>query len=131
MLARVREHLRPEGCLLFDTRNPNPQNLLEVRHPVGKQLTLPDGGQLVITEEQRYDPMTQLQHYTCHRTFLHPDGQREEKTLRTALRYVYPQELEALLYYNGFQIRTCYGDWQQSPLAATSPEMICVCQRRV
>jgi SAM-dependent methyltransferase len=131
MLARVREHLLPDGCFLFDTRNPNPQNLLEVRHPEGKQLTLPDGGQLVILEEQYYDPMTQLQHYTCRRTFLHSDGKREEKALRTALRYVYPQELEALLYYNGFQIRTCYGDWQQSPLTATSPEMICVCQRRV
>ncbi len=131
MLVCVREHLQPQGCFLFDTRNPIPQNLFELRHPEGKQLTLPDGGQLVVTEEQHYEPMTQIQHYTCHRTFLHPDGQHEEKTLCTALRYVFPQELEALLYYNGFQIRTCYGNWQQSPLTATSPEMICVCQRRV
>jgi 2-polyprenyl-3-methyl-5-hydroxy-6-metoxy-1,4-benzoquinol methylase len=130
MLAHVREHLRPEGCFLFDTRNPNPQNLQEVRHPEGKQLMLPDGGQLVIAEERYYDAMTQLQHYTRHLTFLHADGQREEKTLRTALRYVYPQELEALLYYNGFQIRTLYGDWRQEPLTAASPEMICVCERR-
>ncbi len=54
-----------------------------------------------------------------------------EKTLRTALRYVFPQEMEALLFYNGFQIRSCYGDWQQEPLAATSRAMIYVCQRRV
>ena len=32
MLARVREHLLPEGCFLFETRNPSPRNLLEVRH---------------------------------------------------------------------------------------------------
>ena len=57
--------------------------------------------------------------------------QLDEKTLRTALRYVFPQEMEALLFYNGFQIRTCYGNWQQEPLTATSPSMIYVCQRRV
>jgi hypothetical protein len=35
-----------------------------------------------------------------------------------------------LLFYNGFQIRSCYGSWQQEPLTATSPAMIYVCQRR-
>ena len=51
--------------------------------------------------------------------------------LRVALRYVFSQEMEALLFYNGFQIRSCYGNWQQDPLIATSPSMIYVCQKRV
>ncbi len=131
MLARVREHVLPQGCFLFETRNPSPRNLLQVRHPDPPKYTLPDGGQLVTTEEQYYDPMTQIQHETRHLTFLHKAGQQEEKTLRTALRYVFPQEMEALLYYNGFQIRSCYGSWQQEPLTATSLAMIYVCQRRV
>ncbi len=131
MLARVREHLLPQGCFLFETRNPTPRNLLQVRHPEPRTYTTPDGGQLVTTEEQYYDPMTQIQHYTRHFTFLHPGGQHEEKTLPVALRYVYPQEMEALLFYNGFQVRICYGSWQQEPLTATSPAMIYVCQRRV
>ena len=130
MLARVREHLHPEGCFLFETRNPSPHNLLEVRHPEPRTYTLPDGGQLVSTEEQHYDPMTQIQHYTRHLAFLYKTGQRKEKTLHTALRYVFPQEMEALLFYNGLQIRTCYGNWQQDPLTAASPAMIYVCQRR-
>ncbi|MGH2482269.1 MAG: class I SAM-dependent methyltransferase [Ktedonobacteraceae bacterium] len=131
LLARVREHLLPEGCFLFETRNPTPQNLTEVRHPEGEQYAMPDGGQLVITDQQHYDPMSQIQHYTRHLTFLRPGGQQEERTLRVALRYVFPQEMEALLYYNGLQIRTCYGNWQQEPLTATSRSMIYVCQRRV
>jgi 2-polyprenyl-3-methyl-5-hydroxy-6-metoxy-1,4-benzoquinol methylase len=131
LLARVREHLLPEGCFLFETRNPTPRNLLEGRRPEPQKFTLPDGGHLVITEQHYYDPMTQIQHYTYHHTFLQPEGQREEKTLHTALRYVYPQEMEALLYYNGLQIRACYGSWQQEPLTATSPSMIYVCQKRV
>ena len=131
MLARVREHLLPEGCFLFETRNPTPLNLLVARRPEGEKFTLPDGGQLVIAEEQHYDPMTQIQHYTRHLTFLHPGGEQEEKAHRTALRYVYPQEMEALLFYNGFQIRTSYGSWQQEPLTANSRSMIYVCQKRV
>ena len=130
MLARVHEHLLPEGCFLFETRNPSPRNLFELRRPEGEKFTTPDGGQLVITEQQHYDPMTQIQHYARHLTFLHPRGQQEEKTLHTALRYVFPQEMEALLFYNGFQIRSCYGNWQQEPLTASSPSMIYVCQRR-
>src|SRR6266705_522306 len=66
MLARVREHLQLEGCFLFETRNPSPRNLLEVRRPEPQKYTTPDGGQLVITEQQHYDPMTQIQHYTRH-----------------------------------------------------------------
>ncbi len=131
MLARVREHVLPEGCFLFETRNPSPRNLFELRRPRGEKYTMPDGGQLVITAQQYYDPMTQIQHYTRHLTFHHPGGQQEEKTLRTALRYVFPQEMAALLFYNGFHILSCYGNWQQKPLTATSPSMIYVCQRRV
>src|SRR5947209_959798 len=80
LLARVREHVLPEGCFLFETRNPTPRNLLELRNPEPKQYTTPDGGQLVITEQQHYDPMTQIQHYSRHLRFLYPGGQHEEKT---------------------------------------------------
>ncbi len=131
MLARVREHLLPEGCFLFETRNPTPRNLLEGRRPEPQKFTLPDGGHLVVTEQHYYDPMTQIQHYTYHHTFLQPERKPREKTVRTALRYVFPQEMEALLYYNGLQVCACYGSWQQEQLTATSPSMIYVCQRRV
>ena len=130
MLACVREHLRPDGYFLFETRNPTPRNLQQVRHPEGQQYTMPDGGQLVATEQQYYDPMTQIQHYTGHRKFDYADGTQDEKTLRVALRYIYPQEMEALLHYNGFQIHTVYGNWQGEPLTADSRAMIYVCQRR-
>jgi SAM-dependent methyltransferase len=130
LFARVCEHLLPEGYFLFETRNPSPRNLLEVRHPEGQQYTTPDGGQLVTTEQQYYDPLTQIQHYTRWLKFSHPNGQQEEKTQRVSLRYVYPQEMEALLHYNGLKIHTCYGDWGQNPLTADSPAMIYVCQRR-
>ena len=130
MLGCIRQHLKAEGCFLFETRNPSGRNLLEVRHPDLQIFRMPGGGKLVVTEEQSYDPITQIQRYTCPHQWHLPDGQIVEKTYRTALRYVFPQEMEALLYYNGFQIRACYGNWQQEPLTAASGEMIYVCQQR-
>jgi hypothetical protein len=130
MLACVREHMQPDGYFLFETRNPTHRNLEIVRQPEGERATKPDGTQLLVTQEQHYDPLTQIQHYTSLLTFQHPDGQVEKRTQRTALRYVYPQEMEALLHYNGFQIHTVYGDWQQNSLTASSPAMIYVCQKQ-
>ena len=130
LLARVRDHVPPEGRFLFCTRNPSPHHLQQARSAEPQQYTLPDGRQQVSTEQQAYDPLSQIQYYTWHEQWLYPDERREEKTTRTALRYVYPQEMEALLFYNGFEIDACYGDWQQGPLTATSRQMIYVCQRR-
>src|SRR5260221_553150 len=33
LLARVRDHVHPEGCFLFETRNPSLRNLVEARRP--------------------------------------------------------------------------------------------------
>ncbi len=130
MLGCVREHLQPGGCFLFVTRNPTLRNLLELRHTEPQKYATPDGGQLVATEQMHYDAMTQIQHYARRLTFLKPDGRQEEKVLRTALRYVFPQELEALLFYNGLQVRARYGNWQGEPLSADARSMIYVCERR-
>ena len=130
LLARVREHLQPEGCLLFETRNPTPRNLLQVRNPEPQSYALPGGGRLVVSEEQFYDPMSQIQHYTRRRSFTLPGGEHWETTHRVALRYVYPQEMEALLFHNKLEARACYGSWQQEPLTAASRSMIYVCRQR-
>jgi len=130
MLARVQEHLQPNGYFLFETRNPSLQNLNELRHPQPQKFTTADGRELMITEQQHYDPLTQIQHYTRYYQWLYADGQRLEETKRTALRYVFPQEMELLLFYNGFQIVACYGDWALNPFTAASPAMIYICQKR-
>jgi SAM-dependent methyltransferase len=131
LLARIREHLCPDGCFLFVTRHPTPKNLFEARFSEPQTYGMEDGTELIATERQQYDPITQIQHYTFHNHWRYPSGQEKEETYCTALRYVFPQEMEALLYYNGFDIQNCYGNWQQEPLMATSPAMIYVCQKRV
>lgn len=131
LLATVREHLLPGGCFLIETRNPSPRNLAPEGDPSARRYATPDGGQLVVRSEPRvYDPLTQLQRWTSRYEWLRPDGARVERTRSITLRYVYPQEIEALLHYNGYRIRASYGGWHREPLTAESDEMIFVCERR-
>jgi hypothetical protein len=46
------------------------------------------------------------------------------------VRFTFPQELEALLHYNGFTIIRQYGDWNLEPLTAASTSIITVCRKR-
>jgi 2-polyprenyl-3-methyl-5-hydroxy-6-metoxy-1,4-benzoquinol methylase len=129
LFARVREHLTPEGRFIFCTRNPCPRNLLEARFSEPQQYSNDDGGHLLAAEHQHYDSITQIQHYTFHNQWYSAAGQLlREETFRTALRYVFPQEMEALLHYNGFHITAVYGSWQQDALTPDSRLMIYVCQ---
>ena len=112
------------------SRRITPPLTWSIRIPEPQTYIMPDGRQFVLSEQQAYDPITRIQHYTFHEHWLTPQGLQEKKKYRGALRYVFSREMEALLYYNGFQIRACYGSWQQEPLIATSRYMIYICHRR-
>jgi len=133
MLGCVREHLLPVGCFLFGTRNPSRYNLYEWGKSEQNTYTAPDGKQVIVTSHQEYDHLTQIQHHTfhtVHRNWGTSQQESEGKTTRLALRYVFPQEMEALLFYNGFEILSYYGDWDRQALTEDSPRMIYVCRRR-
>jgi hypothetical protein len=79
---------------------------------------------------QVYDHIAQILHLTSYRRWREGDQERTKVT-REALRYTFPQELAALLHYNGFAIIRQYGDWDQEPLTASSLNMISVCRKRL
>jgi hypothetical protein len=59
------------------------------------------------------------------------DGKDDhQKETHIACRFTYPQELEALLHYNGFQVIQQYGNWDKEPLSASSPSIISICKVR-
>ncbi|MFL5606290.1 MAG: class I SAM-dependent methyltransferase [Gemmatimonadaceae bacterium] len=140
LLQRVQTHLHDEGVFAFETRNP----LLPGGEPsVGLFVTLEshaqeeagasfinaDGHEVRVSRTRRYDHVAQIMHMTSYKRW--NDGRRDHVTVaRTALRYVFPQELAALLHYNGFAITRQYGDWNEEPLSATSPSIISVCRKR-
>lgn len=140
LLQRVRVHLRDDGLFAFETRNPlfpttktreGSFPLLETR---GEEERRPryinvDGYEVRETIRQVYDHVTQILHLTGEKRW-HDGKEEHSKITRIALRYTFPQELSALLHYNGFGIERQYGDWNNEPLGATSPSIISICRKR-
>jgi len=139
LLQRVRAHLHHDGLFAFETRNPLFPNtktregffpLLETR--TGKEDRLPfinvDGHEVKEAITQVYDHVSQILHLTGQKRW-HDSKEEQRKITRTALRYTFPQELAALLHYNGFWIERQYGDWTYEPLSTTSPSIISICRK--
>ena len=140
VLRRVHAHLDDEGLFAFETRNPLLPTLtaregffvaLETRGEEARWPSYLDaqGHEVRLTTTQAYDHVAQVVHLTSTRRW--HDGERAHTRIaRTALRYTFPQELAALLHYNGFTILRQYGDWDEEPLTAVSPSIISVCRKR-
>jgi SAM-dependent methyltransferase len=137
LLGSVRRHLAPDGRFAFETRFPRPSTLFDpmaadgawTPEEVWRTFHDEHGALVTVTTSQRHDRLQQTVRYALHRRW-QEDGRERVKTERTTLRFVYPQEMEALLHYNGLAIRDAYGDWDRRPLAGDSPRMIYVCGLR-
>lgn len=144
LLGHVRAHLHDDGLFAFETRNPRwsdrgaraPESnelfaLLETCDQEEESRTYTDreGHAVRVSLTQAYDHASQLLHWTArHRR---GEGDQEHtRTVRLAVRFTFPQELAALLHYNGFTVEHRYGDWNLEPLSATSPSIIVVCRKR-
>ena len=121
----VKKHLDAEGRFIVDFFNPElafltrddeqPRLVSEYPDPDSKNT-------VVLTETNRYDKATQINHITWH----YKIGDRAF-TAALDMRIFYPQELEALLLYNGFNIENKYGDFDKSPFTSESIKHIFVC----
>jgi SAM-dependent methyltransferase len=125
-LACVRQHLLPAGRLAVDMFVPDVNLLAQqpgTRYPFGEYEAPDSSGTVTITFSAVYEPNTQIRRfktYTCL-----PDRPDEaEGTLD--LRMYFPQELDALFRYNGFQIEEKYGDLYRSPFTTTSRKQVFV-----
>lgn len=146
LLERVRAHLHDGGLFAFETRNPRWAGLahtephlhgkglfafLETRteEEHGQTYTDTEGREVHVSRTQEYDHAAQVLQWTTYRRWREGDVEQTRIT-RIALRYTFPQELAALLHYNGFTIARQYGDWNLEPLSATSPSIIVVSRKQ-
>ena len=84
---------------------------------------------LDLMRTQVYDHVAQIVYWTTCRRWR--EGEHEHTSVtRITARYTFPQELAALLHYNGWSIIRQYVDWNLEPLTAASPSIIVVCRRR-
>jgi hypothetical protein len=141
VLQRAHAHLHDEGLFAFETRNPLFPNtktrdgffpLLETRTEEDDRPPFIDVDEHEVHESltQVYDHVMQILHLTGQKRW-HDGKEEPTKIIRTTLRYTFPQELAALLHYNGFCIERQYGDWNDEPLSLTSPSIISICRKRI
>ena len=130
LLAAIKRHLAPHGMLAFETRNPSGHDLSDQpEEELWFTYQNVQGQSVKVSGTQRYDPPTQIMHWTTYRRW-NDSKENHMTTTRITCRFTYPHELETLLHYNGFQIVNQYGDWDKSGLTAQSEEIISVCEHQ-
>ena len=124
-LGCVRRALAPGGRFAFDLQMPRPDQLA----PGDKQFEHRDpdtGAPLVALYRGRYDAIAQRKILDIE--FRFADGTVATDHLEQ--RIYFPQELEALLAYNGFDVVERYGDHDRGPLGPDSSQLVMVCHQR-
>jgi SAM-dependent methyltransferase len=120
----VREHLSQGGRFIVDIFNPRLDMLLRdasERYPVAEYPDPDGGGTVVITENNVYDPATQVNHI---KWYYRVGRSKAERVAELNMRIFFPQELDALLRAGGFEIEAKYGDFDESAFVSSSPKQI-------
>ena len=123
-LARIRDHLLPEGRFVFDIYCPARigrqdrarmqalEGAAAERHHVVSFES--DGAQIDVFESDCWDPDRQRIDATYHYTIRR--GGRIEHAMQTiSQRYVYPEQLEGLLAEAGIELLERWGDFDGAP----------------
>ncbi len=122
--ACVRKHLSDYGRFIVDIFNPRIDILIRdasQRYPVAEYPDPDGGGTVVITENNVYDAATQVNHI---KWYYRVGKSGDERVAELNMRVFFPQELDALLRANGFEIEAKYGDFDESPFTSASPKQI-------
>lgn len=124
-------HLRPGGRFVFDVLMPDLHAM--VRNPGklyrGPRLTHPQTKKRYeYFEAFEYDAVREVQMVSM--VFQSSEDLSDLVTLPLSQRQFFPQELEALLHYNGFAIEHVWGDFDHGALADDSESQIIVAKRR-
>ena len=134
-LRCVHRHLAPGGQLILDMFQVNPAALGEDPEWMREredtpETKLPDGRTfrrtVRITAFHRAKQVNDIE-FAVYIT--HPDGRTERHTENFPMRYFFPNEVEHLLARAGFRVVTTYGDFNRSPLANDSPDMLTVAEK--
>jgi len=119
--SSVKEHLKDSGRFIIDIFNPRLDILLRdpsKRYPV-TEYPDPDGrGTVTVTENNIYNSATQINRI---KWYFHTEKEKEESVKELNMRIFFPQELDALLHYNGFEIETKFGNYDETPFKTSSP----------
>jgi ubiquinone/menaquinone biosynthesis C-methylase UbiE len=131
ILQTVVRHLKPTGRFWVDLFQPDLSMIAEPKlenlephaffvASLGRTVSM-------TTSIRKLD--TQVQHVTFHYTWFDEFGREKREKTEFDMTYIFPRELQILLERNGLQIERIWGNYDGSPLAATSPRIIARCCR--
>jgi SAM-dependent methyltransferase len=127
----VKSHLAPGGKFIIDVFVPKIELLVNrpgERSPFAAYDDLEGRGRVVVTESYVYEPDTQIKRIQFFHQF---PGSVAEIEGELNLRMYFPQELDALLTYNGFVIEGKFGNYDQTRFDAKSEKQLIVCSAEV
>ena len=126
-LDSVTRCLAPNGELLFDVSIPEPLELARKPEKLyrTRPFLYPGMGRVKYGERFDYDALKQVLHVSME--FEPPNA--ESFVTPLTHRQFYPQELEALLHYNGFQVSELVGDFIGPP-SESSRSLVFVAKQR-
>jgi SAM-dependent methyltransferase len=129
--SRVRHHLAADGRFLIELFNPSVKLLAREsnqRHSIGEYKdSSEEDSRIFVTEEVGYDAATQISHI---RWFFRKDGDDKETALSFQMRQFFPQEIDDLLWYNGYLVEHKYGSYDETEFSSDSPKQLIVCRSR-
>jgi len=128
--ARVHAHLAPRGRFIVDLSIPSLEDL--TRDPTrayrAPRFRHPRVGVVRYVEHFDYDAFRQIMFVSMQ--FEPVDPKHPPFATPLAHRQFFPQEWEALLHYNGFDVAKVSGDFYGGPLDRTSDVMVWTCIAR-
>jgi SAM-dependent methyltransferase len=126
--ACVRRHLAEEGRFLIELFNSSVRMLAREsgrRYPVGEYHDIKGDSHVIVTEEVSYDAASQVNHIQW---FFRDEGSNEEVMLAFEMRQFFPQEIDALLWYNDFLIEQKYGSYNEEVFFKDAWKQLIVCR---
>ena len=123
----VRRHLADDGRFLIELFNSSVKLLAResgLRYPIGEYKDLGEGLQVFVTTEVSYDAASQVNHI---RYFFRDAGSQAETVLALKMRQFFPQEIDALLWYNDFLIEHKYGTYDEGEFSSDASKQLIVC----
>ena len=125
-LECVKAHLKPDGRFLFDIFNPSLAflNRQKIRSKMDNFIDPLTKEQIFVTEDNQYDSATQINHVTYYYS---KKDYADFHSHPLNMRCYFPQEMDALLNYNGFKIVNKFGDFKKDAFNSNSMKQIFEC----
>ena len=120
----VQRHLTPGGYFILDVFVPSLEILNRApgrRYPFSRYTDDETGQEVQVTQSYRYEADTQIARLVHYR------GDSDEVVGGLNLRMYFPQELNALLKYNGIRIKEKFGSWDRDVFGPDSRHQLCFC----